>query len=203
MSAALEGYFVEVVWLGRGGQGCFTAARALGAGAIHGGAYALAFPSFGPERRGAPVWGSTKLSDRPIKDRGPVERADYLVVLDRSLLTDSLASRLKESAEVLVPSEKDETGSFLGRPLLGIAASERALAKLGRSVVNTFFLGALAGASGLLGLEELAYAIEFEFSGKTLAGNQELAREGFTLARNLAGPCSPWLAASDGEGVPR
>ena len=47
---------IEVLWHGRGGQGAFTAARLLGAAAsLSEGRYALAFPSFGPERRGAPM----------------------------------------------------------------------------------------------------------------------------------------------------
>ena len=47
---------IEVRWHGRGGQGAFTAARLLGqAVAIHEHKYVQAFPSFGPERRGAPV----------------------------------------------------------------------------------------------------------------------------------------------------
>ncbi len=54
----------EVRWHGRGGQGSFTIARLLGSAAvIHEGKHALAFPSFGPERRGAPVLGFTRISD--------------------------------------------------------------------------------------------------------------------------------------------
>nr|WP_316613445.1 2-oxoacid:acceptor oxidoreductase family protein [uncultured Ruminococcus sp.] len=46
----------EILWHGRGGQGAFTAARLLGdAYSLKDNAYALAFPSFGPERRGAPT----------------------------------------------------------------------------------------------------------------------------------------------------
>ena len=42
---------IEVLWHGRGGQGAFTAARLLGAASSFAdGSYALAFPSFGPER---------------------------------------------------------------------------------------------------------------------------------------------------------
>lgn len=45
---------IEILWHGRGGQGAFTAARLLGAAcSFADGRYALAFPSFGPERRGA------------------------------------------------------------------------------------------------------------------------------------------------------
>ncbi|NLT08914.1 MAG: ketoisovalerate oxidoreductase, partial [Ruminococcus sp.] len=41
----------EIIWLGRGGQGAFTAAKLLGAAFTinNDSRYALAFPSFGPE----------------------------------------------------------------------------------------------------------------------------------------------------------
>ncbi|MDO4556731.1 MAG: 2-oxoacid:acceptor oxidoreductase family protein, partial [Lachnospiraceae bacterium] len=52
----------EIRWHGRGGQGAFTAARLLGnAVSIYEEKYALAFPSFGPERRGAPVLAFTRI----------------------------------------------------------------------------------------------------------------------------------------------
>ena len=52
----------EIRWHGRGGLGAFTAARLLGcAVSLFEGKYALAFPSFGPERRGAPA-----LMTRPL-----------------------------------------------------------------------------------------------------------------------------------------
>ena len=61
---------IEVLWHGRGGQGAFTAARLLGAAAsMADGRHALAFPSFGPERRGAPMRAFTKMADAPIGDR--------------------------------------------------------------------------------------------------------------------------------------
>ena len=57
---------IEVLWHGRGGQGAFTAARLLGAaGSLEPGRYGLAFPSFGPERRGAPMRAFTKLDTLP------------------------------------------------------------------------------------------------------------------------------------------
>ena len=54
----------EIRWHGRGGLGAFTAARLLGcAVSLFEGKYALAFPSFGPERRGAPVFAFTGIDD--------------------------------------------------------------------------------------------------------------------------------------------
>ena len=71
----------EILWLGRGGQGAFTAAKLLGAAyALKGDGYhALAFPSFGPERRGAPVRAFTKLDNKPVLDRSETELADYII----------------------------------------------------------------------------------------------------------------------------
>lgn len=63
----------EILWHGRGGQGAFTAARLLGAAYVAegDGFYALAFPSFGPERRGAPIRAFTKLSGSPRRRPEP------------------------------------------------------------------------------------------------------------------------------------
>jgi pyruvate ferredoxin oxidoreductase gamma subunit len=86
---------IQVIWKGRGGQGAFTAARLLGAAWVNKGGYALAFPSFGPERRGAPVSAFTKLDDKPVADRGEIENPDYTLDLteppeDISALAESL-----------------------------------------------------------------------------------------------------------------
>ena len=94
----------EILWLGRGGQGAFTAAKLLGASfASKGeGAYSLAFPSFGPERRGAPVRAFTKLDTSPILDRSETERADFIILLDETLYTPSLRALLKDGGKILV-----------------------------------------------------------------------------------------------------
>ncbi len=46
---------IEMRFHGRGGQGAVTSAELVAQAAIDSGKYATAFPSFGPERRGAPV----------------------------------------------------------------------------------------------------------------------------------------------------
>ena len=66
----------EILGLGRGGQGAFTAAKLFGAAytATDDAHYALSFPSFGPERRGAPVRAFTKLDEKPVLDRSQTEK---------------------------------------------------------------------------------------------------------------------------------
>ena len=99
---------IEILWHGRGGQGAFTAARLLGAAAsMSEGAYALAFPSFGPERRGAPMRAFTKIDASPIGDRSAITRADFVIYLDDTLLdttSNAWQDELKEGGCVLVNS---------------------------------------------------------------------------------------------------
>ena len=53
---------IELRWHGRGGQGAVTSAEILAQAAISEGKFAQAFPSFGPERRGAPVQAFDRIS---------------------------------------------------------------------------------------------------------------------------------------------
>lgn len=132
---------IEVLWHGRGGQGAFTAARLLGAASsLSEGGHALAFPSFGPERRGAPMRAFTKMDDVPIGDRSAIVRADYLVYLDDTLLDADYADELKRGGMVLVNSVHD----FEDDRIVAIDADGIATAILGRAISNTVFLGALS-----------------------------------------------------------
>ena len=55
--------FIEIRWHGRGGQGAITAAKIVAAAAfVSGYSGVVMAPSFGTERRGAPVMTSLKLS---------------------------------------------------------------------------------------------------------------------------------------------
>lgn len=132
---------IEVLWHGRGGQGAFTAARLLGAASsLSEGRYALAFPSFGPERRGAPMRAFTKLDDAPIGDRSAVAQADYVVYLDDTLLGDDWADELKPGGTVLVNSAL----AYDDDRIRAIDADGMSAAVLGRPIPNTVFLGAIS-----------------------------------------------------------
>ncbi|MDO4501563.1 MAG: 2-oxoacid:acceptor oxidoreductase family protein [Coriobacteriia bacterium] len=132
---------IEVLWHGRGGQGAFTAARLLGAAcSFADGRYALAFPSFGPERRGAPMRAFTKFGTAPIGDRSAVEQADYVIYLDETLLAPGWEQELKPGGRVLVNTKR----VFADERLVGIDADGIASELLGRPIPNTVFLGALA-----------------------------------------------------------
>ncbi len=156
----------EILWLGRGGEGAFTAARLLGAAYTisDDDKYALAFPSFGPERRGAPVRAFTKLDSEPVADRSQTEKADYIVVLDDTLYSASLKDELKEGGKIIVNSKKDIEGVF-------VYDAESIAAEFRLPVVNTVMLGILAGVSGVVTPEEAKEAVKGYMPAKLVERN--------------------------------
>ena len=66
---------------GKGGQGAVTAAEALAIAAFHDGKFSQAFPSFGPERSGAPVESYCRIDDKFINLRTHIYEPDYLMLL--------------------------------------------------------------------------------------------------------------------------
>lgn len=143
----------EIIWLGRGGQGAFTAAKLLGAAYTIGGEkYALAFPSFGPERRGAPVRAFTKLDTKPVVDRSQTEKADYIVILDDTLYSPQLHELLKDDGRIIVNSKNSIDGVIA-------FDAEKIAAGFRLPTVNTVMLGLLAGISGIVTAAEASAAV--------------------------------------------
>ncbi|MEC5317788.1 2-oxoacid:acceptor oxidoreductase family protein [Brenneria populi subsp. brevivirga] len=200
---------LDILWLGRGGQGAFTAARLLGLGAVRfADLEAMAFPSFGPERRGAPVFAYTRLSRRPIRDRSPVRQAQVAVVMDDTLLPQLRADRLCAGALILVDGKRRQGMQPLAQGLEWRApAGELAERHLGGRHTNTVFLGILNGLLSLLPPDALENAIISEFAPlwrhpaplperarRNLAAFAAAARFAQT-EKNIAGPLAEWLAA--------
>jgi pyruvate ferredoxin oxidoreductase gamma subunit len=158
----------EILWLGRGGQGAFTAAKLLGAAYAAKGddAYSLAFPSFGPERRGAPVRAFTKLDSKPILDRSETELADYIVILDETLYSTGLQKLLKPGGKIIVNTRTENS--------IWTAFDGDALAKsLRLPVVNTVMLGALSGVSDVVSISDLETAIDGYLAPKIREKNKQ------------------------------
>ena len=170
---------IEVLWHGRGGQGAFTAARLLGAAAsLAEGRYALAFPSFGPERRGAPMRAFTKMSSAPIGDRSAITHADYVIYLDDTLFGDGWEAELAPGGRVFVNSER----TFADPRVVAIDANRISAEILGRAIPNTVFLGALSAAIDELSADDVKEAIRLYMPAKLHAGNiaiVDAAREQF------------------------
>lgn len=171
---------IEVRWHGRGGQGGFTAARLLGmAAALFEGRFALAFPSFGPERRGAPVLGFTRIDDRKITDRSAVRECDYVVVLDETLMNPAIADGLKPGGKVIVNSATPSKYANGGFEVIGLDATGLATETLGKPITNTAMLGALIAVSSMVRLDSAVRAIEQEMNPKLAQANIQLVKRAF------------------------
>jgi pyruvate ferredoxin oxidoreductase gamma subunit len=181
----------EVRFHGRGGQGVVTAAELLSVAAFSQGRRALAFPSFGSERTGAPVVSYCRIDDRAIRSHDPVTDPHAVVVQDPTLLRlPGVLDGMATGAYLLVNSSSTPASLGLGllvaqleeRHIVTVAASEAARRMLGRPLPNTALLGALAGLTGVVTLESLQEAIRERFSGASGELNASLAEEGFALA---------------------
>ena len=145
----------EVLWLGRGGQGAFTAAKLLGAAYTidNEKKYGLAFPSFGPERRGAPVRAFTKLDTQPVVDRSQTEKADYIVIIDDTLYSPQLQGLLKSTGQIIVNSKKQIDGAK-------VFDADSIASEFRLPTANTIMLGILVGLSGVVTSDEAVEAIK-------------------------------------------
>lgn len=180
---------IEIRWHGRGGQGAVTSAELVARAAIDEGKYAQAFPSFGPERRGAPVMSFDRIdSEKPIRVRAGVAMPDIVVVLDPSLLhIGNVTSGLKDGGWLIINTAKSfadieaEMGSNKWRLAL-IDATSIAREVLGVPIVNTTMSGALIKASGLVDIESMVEPIKDRF-GRLAEKNINAMRKAFEETR--------------------
>jgi pyruvate ferredoxin oxidoreductase gamma subunit len=159
---------IEIRFHGRGGQGAVTSAELLALAAIGEGKYAQAFPSFGPERRGAPVVAFCRISDQPIKIRANVYEPDIVVVLDSSLLKIvNVAAGLKPEG-LLVTTSKDSPEQLkqdlkIKNRLAVVDATKIAMEVLGLPITNTTLLGSLVRASEIVKKESFISPLKERF----------------------------------------
>lgn len=168
---------------GRGGQGVVTAAELIALSAFYDNKEAQAFPFFGVERSGAPIMAFARISNHKIKTREQVYSPDFLIIQDASLLDEEdILKGSHQSTKLLIntPESKEEIYKKLKkscakdknclviRPenIFTTKATEIAMEIIGRNIVNTVILGALAKHSQLFTLGSLKKAVQEKFKEK-------------------------------------
>ena len=160
---------IEIRWHGRGGQGAVTSIGLVAEAAINEGKFAQAFPSFGPERRGAPVLAFVRIdSKEPIRIRAEITEPDVVVVLDPSLLRIvNVTSGLNENGMLIINTKKSfqaiESEFKIKHKLATIDATKIARELLGVPITNTTMIGALIRATGVVKLESLIEPLQHRF----------------------------------------
>ncbi len=178
----------EIRFHGRGGQGAVTSAELLAHAAIEGGDYGQAFPSFGPERRGAPVMAFARVSDTTIRNRSAVYNPNGVLVLDPSLLKlVDVSDGLAKGGTIVVATHRtaeDLRGEFKLKGRLGVVDGLAiAMKTIRRPITNTCMLGAFikattVGDKHLVELDALEHALKNRF-GRIAAPNIAAFRQAY------------------------
>ena len=179
-------HMYEIRFHGRGGQGGRMAAEALALAAFLEGKYAVSFPFFGAERRGAPVRAFTRIDDKKIRTKTQIYEPDFVVVLDETLIeSEDILEGLKPDGMVIINTAKLPNEIELSKEArcATVDATTIALNILGRAITNTAILGAIAKATGIVGIDSIQKAIIEKFGerlGKEMGEkNAEVAKAAY------------------------
>ncbi len=161
---------IEIRWHGRGGQGAITAAKIVANAAFASGYKGVVMaPTFGTERRGAPVFTSLKISKEKIYDLSPITTPDMVVVLDHSLLEEvNVVDGIKENGLVVLNGPKPVSEYHFEGVKVAVSdvTTHGVTAGLPPGIVNSGIIGAFSKATGLVDIDVLREAITKEFVGK-------------------------------------
>ena len=170
----------EVKIFARAGQGAITTATILGEALFFENKYAYAFPHFGAARMGAPMNAFLRFDSKPIRLRSKVYSADYIVVVDPTLIeAEKCFAGLKPGAKAIV-AVRDNTKlpKVDGVTIYTLPAEAIATEILGAPYANTVLLGAFAKVTGELKLESVLKAV-----GEKFAGKQAIAEKNFQAVK--------------------
>lgn len=172
----------------RAGQGAKTAAQFIAEAALLSGKYVQAFPSYGPEREGAPVKAFVRISDQPINIHSQVYDPEAAIVIDDGLIEfEGVCAKLDENEFLLINTKMkpDEVRKKLACPtrIFTLDASKIAKKILGKDIPNTVLLGAFVKISKLIRLKDLLFVVKKKFMekyGREIAeANVKAAKEGY------------------------
>ncbi len=174
----------EVRIHGRGGQGAVLACAILAQALIDDGKHAVAIPSFGFERRGAPVAAFLRFSSAPIRAMTNVYRPDCVICIDPTV---------HRSVDIYAGMQPGGTVVLATKMALDELKVPDAVARVGlcdavgialpiyrKPVTNAVMLGAFARTTELLSLAALKEALQqMDFRDAGLTQNLAAAERGY------------------------
>lgn len=179
---------IEIRFHGRGGQGAVIGGKILATAVFSEGKFVQAFPSFGVERRGAPVEAYVRIDDKRIDLRSQIYHPDHIIILDSTLLNaPGTFAGFKRAGWVLInckhdPAKISNAARFSGMNIATVDASGIAVRnKLGSPmspIVNTAILGALCKVTEICSIDSICKSIMKGVPIKAEA-NAKAAREAF------------------------
>lgn len=168
---------------GRGGQGSVVMAEMIACAAFEDGKFAQAFPYLGGggERRGAPVQAFARISDEPIRLREKIQNPDIVIVQDPSIMDAvDVLKGIKQNGVVLLNSETELPMDRKDLQVWSVPATRIALEALGKPIMNTALLGALAAITGEISLKSVELSIRKKFPKEVAESNISAVRSAYT-----------------------
>lgn len=170
----MAGQMIEIRWHARGGQGAKTAAIFLAEAILDRGKFGQGFPEYGPERRGAPMRGYTRISDEPIRRHCSIENPAIVIVLDASLLdapAAAVTAGVDQNTVFLVntsesPAEIRRRLNVEGGKVYTVNATGIALDCMGKAIPNMPMIGGLLAIEDLMSIDELKKSLSTRFKSK-------------------------------------
>ena len=142
---------IDIRLHGRGGQGVMTSSYLIAEAALLEDKYVHAFPSFGPERSGAPIAAFARISQERFYVKTEIYEPDIVVVQDPTLLGQvDVVAGLIEGGLVIIntdnPNSERVSNLKKKRPdarFATVDATKIAAEEIGIKQTNTAILGAL------------------------------------------------------------
>ncbi len=180
---------LEIRTHGRGGQGAVIASEILAAAFFKEGKHVQSFPTFGVERRGAPVAAFTRVDDRPILLRCEVYEPDHVMVLGETLVESvDITAGLKEGGWIIINSELSPS-EFKFPDKYRVAtvdasgvAVKHGLGSVTAPIVNTSILGAFCKVTETVNIDSVAESIK-DYVPVKAEDNVAAARDAFELVK--------------------
>jgi pyruvate ferredoxin oxidoreductase gamma subunit/phenylglyoxylate dehydrogenase gamma subunit len=169
---------------GRGGQGAVLAGGILASALVLEGKFVVAVPSFGFERRGAPVASYLRFDERPIRQMTNIYHPDCVLCIDPTVARAvNVFDGVREGAVLVQTTSRPLEGMELPPQIATVGLCDAvsiALDIFKRSITNTIMLGAFARTTGLVSLESLQAAIQkSDFRDAGLAQNMAALERGY------------------------
>jgi 2-oxoacid:acceptor oxidoreductase gamma subunit (pyruvate/2-ketoisovalerate family) len=176
---------LQIKFFGLGGQGVVTASKMLSyAVSLCENKYAITVPSYGHERRGAPVYTSIIVDNVPVLLNCFVYKPDIVLAMDDALMDKGIdVSQGKKKNSILVlnsgdPAKIDAYKNLGFSKMFYVDGTHIALKHIGRGIPNGSMLGALA-CTGIVKINSIESAIIDSFGPKAGTLNGAAAREAY------------------------
>jgi phenylglyoxylate dehydrogenase gamma subunit len=174
----------EVRFHGRGGQGAVMAAGVLATALVEEGKFAVAIPSFGFERRGAPVAAFLRCDEREIRRLTNIYNPNCVICIDPTVsrAVDIFAG-MQAGGTLVQTTHKALSDLAIPETVstVGLCDAVRIATEIfRRPITNTIMLGAFARTTGVVSLAALKQTLEeSDFRDAGLAQNLAALERGY------------------------